>query len=210
MVRESSPIRTALPVVDQPPAERADAARNRQVLLAAARTLLASSGVDALSLDRLAAQAGMGVGTVYRRFGDRAGLAYALLDEEERRFQQAFLTGPPPLGPGAPAAARVRAFMHAYVDRLELQADLHALAEVQAPTARHRKGAYQTHRTHLMALLRTRCPPADAAYLADALLGTLGAGLFIHQHRERGWTLEEIKRGIDRLVSRLVPDEPHP
>ncbi|MCA1671629.1 MAG: TetR family transcriptional regulator, partial [Actinobacteria bacterium] len=146
--------------------------------------------------------------TVYRRFGDRAGLAYALLDEEERRFQEAFLSGPPPLGPGASAAARIRAFMHAYADRLDAQVDLHALAEVQSPTARYRKGAYQTHRTHLIALLTTRCPPAEAAYLADALLGALGAGLFIHQRREQGLPLDQLKRGIDQLVSRLIPDEP--
>ncbi len=81
--------RTLLPLVGQPPPERADAARNRRALLAAARRILDDSGVDALSMDQVAAAACVGVGTVYRRFGGHAGVAYALLDETERQFQAA-------------------------------------------------------------------------------------------------------------------------
>jgi AcrR family transcriptional regulator len=53
-------------------------------------------------MDAVAAEAGVGKGTLFRRFGDRAGLAVALLDERERDLQAAVLSGPPPLGPGAP------------------------------------------------------------------------------------------------------------
>jgi AcrR family transcriptional regulator len=69
------------------PTERADAAPSRRALLAAAREILAESGVAALSMDCVAARAGVGVGTVYRRFADRAGLAFALLNNEEEAFQ---------------------------------------------------------------------------------------------------------------------------
>ena len=55
-----------------PPAERADAARNRRHLLATARDMLAEQGVDKLTMDALAERAGLGKGTVYRRFGTRA------------------------------------------------------------------------------------------------------------------------------------------
>ena len=53
-------------------------------------------------MEDVAHAACVGTGTLYRRFGDRAGLALALLDEQEREFQNALITGPPPLGPGAP------------------------------------------------------------------------------------------------------------
>src|SRR5437899_10306413 len=92
--------RNLLPMVGQPPPERADAARNRRALLCAAQRILTESGVEGLSMDRVAAEACVGVGTVYRRFGDRSGLAYALLDETAPPFQESFLVGPPPLGPG--------------------------------------------------------------------------------------------------------------
>src|SRR3954454_3811127 len=60
----------------QPP-ERADAARNRRKVLAAAEELFAARGVAAISMDDVAAAAGVGKGTLYRRFGDKSGLASA-------------------------------------------------------------------------------------------------------------------------------------
>lgn len=58
-----------------PPRERADAARNRAKVLAAATKLFAEEGVEAVSMDAVAAEAGVGKGTLFRRFGDKAGLA---------------------------------------------------------------------------------------------------------------------------------------
>src|SRR3954449_737551 len=55
---------------------RRDAQRNRERILAAARELFAERGIDA-TLDDVAARAGVGVGTVYRRYPNKD----ALLDE---------------------------------------------------------------------------------------------------------------------------------
>ena len=55
-----------------PPAERADAARNRLHLLTTARQMLAEQDPDRLTMDGLAERAGLGKGTVFRRFGTRA------------------------------------------------------------------------------------------------------------------------------------------
>ena len=100
-----------LPLIQpEGPKERADAARNRQRILDAAGALVAEQGIEAVSMDDVARAACVGTGTLYRRFGDRAGLAFALLDEQTRDFQNALLSGPPPLGPGAPARERLKAF----------------------------------------------------------------------------------------------------
>src|SRR6516162_6211676 len=93
-----------------PHAERADAARNRRHLLATARDMLAERGADQLTMDRLAERAGLGKGTVFRRFGTRAGIFAALLDDDERAFQEQVLAGPPPLRPGAPPLERLIAY----------------------------------------------------------------------------------------------------
>ncbi|MBA3798066.1 MAG: TetR/AcrR family transcriptional regulator [Geodermatophilaceae bacterium] len=94
-------MRTELPVLDVGVVrERADAARNRVRVLAAAERLFAERGVPGVTMDDVAAAAGVGKGTLYRRFGDKGGLAMALLDEQERELQQQMLTGPAPLGPG--------------------------------------------------------------------------------------------------------------
>jgi polyketide synthase 12 len=98
-----------------PRAERADATRNRRHLLATARQMLAVQGADHLTMDGLAERAGLGKGTVFRRFGTRAGIFQALLDDDERAFQEQVLSGPPPLGPGAPPLDRLIAYGRARV-----------------------------------------------------------------------------------------------
>ena len=61
-------------------------------------------------MDALAERAGLGKGTVFRRFGTRAGIFAALLDDDERAFQPQVLAGPPPLGPGAAPLDRLIAY----------------------------------------------------------------------------------------------------
>ncbi|WP_262403625.1 TetR/AcrR family transcriptional regulator [Actinomadura sp. CNU-125] len=99
----------------KPRGERADAARNRELLLATAREMIAEHGVAKVTMDGLAERAGLGKGTVFRRFGTRAGIFRALLDADERRFQERVLTGPPPLGPGADPIDRLVAYGRARI-----------------------------------------------------------------------------------------------
>ena len=97
--------------------ERADAARNRRRVLDAARRLFDAHGVSAVTMGDVAREAGVAKGTVFHRFGDRQGLAQALVDDAERALQDELLRGPPPSARarrlGAPArlprrAARAR------------------------------------------------------------------------------------------------------
>ncbi|HWN33046.1 MAG TPA: TetR/AcrR family transcriptional regulator [Pseudonocardia sp.] len=195
-----------LPVLGQPPGERADAARSRRKLLAAARAMIAEhGGVGCLSMDGLAARAGVGVGTVYRRFGDRGGLAAALLDDDEHTFQEAFIFGPPPLGPGAPPLVRARAFLHGTLDQMQRHADLAALSETRSPTARYNISPYRVSRLHLRQLLRAADLDIDPEYLVDPLLAMVGPSLFIFQRRELGMSLEQLKAGIGQVLDHLDP-----
>jgi AcrR family transcriptional regulator len=175
--------------------------RNRTKILTAAERLVAAHGVEALTMNEVARAAGVGVGTVYRRFGDHGGLIEAMMNERESRLQQAFSSGPPPLGPGAPPARRIQAFLHAYADLLDTYADLldaygplMAAAEATMPTPRrYRTGPYAVHHRHLATLITEARRAADAAYLADALLAPLAAGLFTHQRRHDRMSLKRIK-----------------
>ena len=73
--------------------ERADAARNRQRILAAAGRLFASCGPANVTMDDIAKAAGVGRGTLYRRYPDRAAIATALLDSHERELQAKHIEG---------------------------------------------------------------------------------------------------------------------
>ncbi|MGH3417889.1 MAG: TetR/AcrR family transcriptional regulator [Actinocrinis sp.] len=96
--------------IGPPRTERADAARNREHLLNVAREMICENGVRRVTMDALAERAQLGKGTVFRRFGSRAGIFAALLDDADRKFQQQVLWGPPPLGPGANTIARLIAY----------------------------------------------------------------------------------------------------
>ncbi|UED88420.1 TetR/AcrR family transcriptional regulator [Streptomyces profundus] len=109
----------------KPRGERADAVRNREHLLRTAREMLAEHGADRVTMDGLAERAGLGKGTVFRRFGSRAGIFRALIDADDRRFQQQVLSGPPPLGPGAEPVDRLVAYGRA---RIAFLVEHHAIA----------------------------------------------------------------------------------
>jgi AcrR family transcriptional regulator len=194
---------TPLPVTGQP-RERRDAARNRELILAAARRLFERDGPGAVSMDRVAEEAGVGKGTLYRRFGDRAGLALALLDARERELQEQLIRGPAPLGPGAAPVDRIVAFGHAWLDVLDSHGDIVLAAESGSIGARFRGSVYASHRTHLELLVAEARPEADAGYLADALLAALDSELVLFMRTDRGRSLDEIKAGFEELARGAV------
>lgn len=59
---------------------RRDAERNRQLIIASAKAAFAERGLQ-VTLDDVAARAGLGVGTVYRKFPNRAALIGALFED---------------------------------------------------------------------------------------------------------------------------------
>lgn len=122
-------------------------------MLAAAERLFAERGVGGVTMDDIAAAAGVGKGTLYRRFVDKGGLGVALLDQRERELQAQILAGPPPLGPGADPATRLTAFVTGYLTFLERQLDLVLLSETSTPGARLRTGAHAFWRQHCRYLL---------------------------------------------------------
>jgi len=192
-----------LPVLGEPRPERADARRNRLKVLEAAERLFAEQGVKNVSLDAIAAAAGVGKGTVFRRFGDRAGLAVALLDEREQELQAKILTGPPPLGPGAPALERVRAFLDAYLELLDRHVELFMDSENASDGARYRIGSYRLWHRHLAMLVDEARPELDADYTAHVILAPLAADLH-NALRTEGFALARMQSGLRAVADTLL------
>jgi AcrR family transcriptional regulator len=170
---------TGLPVSDSAPSERGDAARNRALLLDAARRLISEHGTEAVTMDDVATAAGVGKGTLFRRFGSRAGLMIVLLDEDEKVEQQAFMFGPPPLGPGAPPLERLLAYGR---DRLRFAWDHRALLSDASRDPQTRFNAPSTlHHTHVRMLLDAAGTTGDLDAQAEALLALVDADSVAHQ-----------------------------
>ncbi len=191
-------MRIELPVTGNVPPERTDAARNRaRVTQAAARLFRDCADPERVDMRAIAAEAGVGVGTLYRRFGDKATLAGTVLDDHARELQEAILGGPPPLGPGARAAERLEAFLCALVDHTEKELDL-VLAVQQL--GGFGLGPYPAWRLHVRVLVGELAPAFDPDWLAEALLAPLHPSLYRHQRRDRGVPVEQIKRELTALA----------
>ena len=196
------PIVEELPVLQDEPPLRADAARNRDKVLAAAEKLFAEHSADCVTMDAIAAEAGVGKGTLFRGFGDRAGLVLALLQEQERRLQEDLIRGPAPLGPGAPPVDRLVAFGERLLDHMAQHGDLIAAADDKLD--RYRTGPYSVYRTHVGVLVREAAPEADWEYLTDTLLASLNANHLRYMRRARQMDGARLAAGWADVVRRLV------
>jgi AcrR family transcriptional regulator len=191
----------ALPIAGAP-RERADAAANRVRILEAAVRVLAQRGAEGTSIDAVACEAGVGKGTVFRRFGDRSGLFQALMDEHLRAFQDAFMSGPPPLGPGAPAEERLAAFLDGFLDLQDDQLEL-AIA-LERGGWRPPIGGYLALSTHVESLVREIAPTLDAHVTAQLLLNTLNVNLVRYLRRDAEVSVDSIKASMRPLIAGLA------
>ena len=183
--------------------ERADAAQNRAKLLDAAARLVAEHGAAAVTMDALARAAGVGKGTVFRRFGSRTGLMRALLDHDERQLQQGYLFGPPPLGPGAEPLDRLLAYGRARLENTLAHREILAEAFVADGTARYTMPVVMASTVHVRMLLIELgvARPEVAALAIEAPLHADAVG-FLTEAADR--TAAEIVQQWEQLVLALA------
>lgn len=173
--------------------------------------LFARDGVGHVSISAIAQAAGVGKGTVFRRFGSKAGLAAALLGSQESELQEAVLFGPAPLGPGDPAdpppAARARllAFFESYLRLLRANLELVHMSETASPGARYEVGSYRLWHRHV-AILLTRCAPGlDADRAAHLLLAMVSSDLQVALGRV-GTDTDLTDRTVLALLASAIPE----
>ncbi|HST42168.1 MAG TPA: helix-turn-helix domain-containing protein [Conexibacter sp.] len=197
-----------LPIAGAPLPERADAARNRRRILAAAEALFDARGVGNVTMAEVAAEAGVGKATVFRRFGDKATLLDQLLGEREQELQEALLSGPPPLGPGAPPQQRLTAFVTALAAFCERHRHVLLASEISRPGARYMTGSYVAWQQHVALLLAQARPDlADPELLADLLLAPFAGELVTHLRDGRGLPFARYEAALRALVGAVAAPE---
>ncbi|WP_433566373.1 helix-turn-helix domain-containing protein [Nocardia sp. CA-151230] len=183
------------------PKERADAARNRQAILAAARKLFAEEGAEAATMERIAAAAGVAKGTLFHRFGSRAGLLHELMAEGAFDLMEAVRSGPPPLGPGAPAGERLLAYFDAMTrlvaDDIEISVAYQAIPPHPRAEELHAFWA-----AHISALLREVRPDLDADVVGGLLLAPLGGDLvpYLVRNGQKDRLFEAVRQLVQSVL----------
>lgn len=186
--------------------ERADAVRNRAAILHATEQLLAEGGPERLTLDRVAARAGVGKGTVFRRFGSRTGLFQELLAEQAVRILTAIDSDRPPLGRGAHPRQRLFAFLDELVDLACRNIALIAAHEQACADDRLNDPTYQRWHAHLRGLLTELAPHHDADFLAHTLLSCFDGELVRHVLAHGGRT--RLRANVRALAAAMVGASP--
>jgi AcrR family transcriptional regulator len=162
---------------------------------------VATRGVDCVTMDTVASEAGVGKGTVFRRFETREGLMAAVLNESEAAWQASVISGPPPLGPGAEPYDRLLAFGHSRLRTNVTHGDL-IKAATGSSSARSRAAASFAvmHVRHLLSELGVS---GDLVLLSIAIMAPLDI-MVIEQQQRDNISLERIEAGWDDLVRRVV------
>jgi AcrR family transcriptional regulator len=192
--------------------ERRDAAANRKHVLEVAMRLFGERGVQAVTMDEIARAAGVGKGTLYRRYADKALLCLALMDACFHTFQEAATAEL--LRPDRPSSAIDR--LHLFLDRLIDWVEEHTawLGVIADQAAGARRGAAQCSPIYqwLHAVVSRLLEQARAAgearvddpvYVADVVLAAVNVDLYVFQRRERGYSPEQIRVRLHRLVDAL-------
>ncbi|MEV8319204.1 TetR/AcrR family transcriptional regulator [Streptomyces sp. NPDC059900] len=184
--------------------ERADSVRNRAALLAAAARLFEEAAdPDSVKMADIAQAAGAGKGTVFRHFSDRIGLIGALVVEETQQLREQVADGPPPLGPGTPAAERLPALLGALLDlKLNQRALMLALERAGAGSP-YLNPAYDLWHSEVAGMLVDVHGREGADYLAHALLAAVRSDLVGHL-TSQGASAGQLHAGLRRLCASVL------
>jgi hypothetical protein len=123
------------------------------------------------------------------------------MDDHLRAFQDAFMFGPPPLGPGPPAEDRLAAFLDGLLDLYDDQ------LEVTLALERDRWGAplggYLSLSVHVESLITEISPSLAAPVTAQLLLNAVNVHLVRYLRRDAGVSLATIKASVRPLIAGL-------
>lgn len=190
---------STLLVESRPP--RADAVKNRALILDTAKRLFAEQGVGAVSMTAIAEAAGIGKGTLYRHFENKGELCLAMLDQDQRALQETTLRRL--AAPGDPAG-KLSWFLHAVVDFVALNDDmLWTLLSDDRPFLQH--PAHVWWRQTIVSLLHPLRAAGGAQMAADMLYLMLDIHAVRYLRHARGYTVEQLHASLDTLLERLLP-----
>lgn len=208
--------------------ERRDAAEHRERILEVAGRLFAEHGVDAVSMHQIAMAAGIGQGTLYRRYAHKGDLCVDLMRERNEQFAAEIGTLCEPATESSSLERLDKVLAHC-VAFLEEQGALLAPAAAterrnimcDEPDDPRRVSPYHVPiylwlHNLFSALLaeaveRGELAPLDISFTTDTILATLNPLFYRFQRQERGIIPERILQGLRHIyIDGLKSSPPEP
>lgn len=189
---------------DDPKPTRADAVKNRALLLETAQRLFSEQGVEVVSMSAIAEAAGVGKGTLYRHFDNKAELVHVLLDQDMHDLQTRTLRR---LNQNADPLESLRWFLEQVVRFVDHNRELLCVASQEGIESTLSFPAHLWWRQTIRGLL-LRLEPApkiDIDYATDLLYVMLDIRTVYFQKSHLGYDTERILDGLNATVSLLTP-----
>ena len=185
--------------------ERRDAAENRQRILTVTQQLFAEQGIENVTMSQIAKAAGIGQGTLYRRYGNKGELCIALLKSNFPQLRERIDRHLAEIATSMSKLEQLNSFLEQLIAAIEdkfplLSAIGDAAIGPQRGMQFHNPWYEWTHGTisKLLneAIAQGEILPLNAAFTADSLLATLSIDLYLFQRNDRKFTPEQILQGI--------------
>lgn len=182
-----------------PPPMRADALKNRALILATASRLFAAQGVNAVTMCEIAEAAEIGKGTLYRHFDNKTELCQALLDHDQRNLQERALDYLRTHGDPRDNLGWFLVEVALFVDR---KSEMLGVGSHHGSALEH--PAHWWWRQTIRGLLGQINPPGDLDYLTDMLYIMLDVRTIHFQRQVQGYPISRITDGLLHTLHRIT------
>jgi len=187
--------------------ERSDAAQNRQRILEVAKQLFAEERLDDTSMQEIAKVAGVGQGTLYRRFADKGELCEALFADDLETFRVAAEKHLGEAAADTPALARLEWLLAEKIRFVDAHLPLFLASHEIAGAKRYNNYKKSHHLWNLDQVTRLlteakasgEADVGDVAFTTDAILASFSPPLLAYQRQELGYSLERIISGVTHV-----------
>ncbi|WP_168735658.1 TetR/AcrR family transcriptional regulator [Cohnella fermenti] len=191
--------------------ERADAADNRKLILQTARSLFDAYGVNEVSMHQIAKTAGIGQGTLYRRYAHKGELCSDLMEDTSHALQAEIEATIARLRADS-AEARLGAVLDLLVDFIEAKSRLliplhNVYMSEKESSAFFRSPFYLYLKDTISSLVEDAMPAAGndcPSFLSHTLLSTLNPIAYLQLRGDLGFSVDEIKQHYRKLFLRSV------
>lgn len=191
----------------QPILERADAAKNRQRILVAVRRLLDDKPFEDIKMQDVAKAAGVGQGTLYRRFANKSELSEALFAEDLDVFREHTEQHLEDGAQDTSALERLEWLVAQKIRFIDAHLQLFLASHESVGSARF-DCFKKDHHLWMVERVRALLSEAqgggetdlcDVAFATDALLAAFSPPLLAYQRQELGFSLERVIGGVTEL-----------
>jgi AcrR family transcriptional regulator len=186
-------------ILGEPHPTRADAVRNRALLLETAKRLFAEHGVADVTMTDIQEAAQVGKGTLYRHFKDKNELCLALLDEDQRALQARTLTQ---MNQEPDARLMLHWFLEVVLAFVDQNQEL--LCTNTQPVGSLQHPAHWWWRQTIQALLLRLNPTGDIELMADTLYTLIDVHNLYYLRAVRGYSLSRVTEHVQRVADQMI------